>query len=242
MQLIEKLSWDAPDEEKSNAKIQLKEINDKDLHFLVQPLTKGHWDGAAEVIVSLGYPRVQRILPGLLEWIQDLNWPGAMVIADFLKTIGSPLIPFIRDVLQQHSDDDVWIGWIFSQIINEWSTEHITQLKEELILISQRRDNDIEASRLLLNHKLLSKQEILSKLEEKKNNTELELHELIEQYPNVDCEKLNREFRDLIFKPNLSKDFYERNLEQFSFCNKTSYLREYLNDIDSFVEEVSYFA
>lgn len=84
MQFIEKLSWDTPDEEKSNAKLRLMEISDDDLHLLVLPISKAHWDGAAEVIVSLGYSRVHCILPGLLEWIQDLNWPGAEVIADKL--------------------------------------------------------------------------------------------------------------------------------------------------------------
>lgn len=81
--LIKKLSWDTPEEEKEDAIDKLQYIMDEDLHLLLQPISKDYWDGAAETVVRLGYPRVKSILPGLLQWIQDTNWPGAGQIGVF---------------------------------------------------------------------------------------------------------------------------------------------------------------
>jgi hypothetical protein len=67
--LIEKLSWETPEDEKEEAKKKLQYIRDEDLHLLLQPISKEYWDGAAETVVRLGYPLVKCILPGLLEWI-----------------------------------------------------------------------------------------------------------------------------------------------------------------------------
>ena len=65
----------------------------------------------AEQVVAAGYPAVEPILPELLEWIQDCNWPVAQVIAPFLATIGMPLLPHIRAVLA--TDDVMWKYWVF---------------------------------------------------------------------------------------------------------------------------------
>lgn len=42
--LIQKLDWDTPVAEKANAMKQLQDIHEDELHLLLQPLTKGHWD------------------------------------------------------------------------------------------------------------------------------------------------------------------------------------------------------
>lgn len=120
--LIEKLSWDTPVEEKEDAIQKLYCIKEEDLHLLLQPISKSYWDEAAEVVISLGYPRVNSILPGLLEWIQDINWPGASRIADFLREIRDPLIPYIKNVINHHRQDTEWIGWIFEMIIDHWNS------------------------------------------------------------------------------------------------------------------------
>lgn len=56
-----------------------------DLSFLLQPLDKPYWDKAAIVICSLGIERYIDYLPSMLEWLQDLNWPGALCIFNELK-------------------------------------------------------------------------------------------------------------------------------------------------------------
>jgi hypothetical protein len=73
------------------------------------PKHKSDWE-RAEAIVRLGYPAVVPILPQLLEWIQDYNWPVAHVLFPFLASIGEPLAPYVRDVLA--TNDTIWKAWI----------------------------------------------------------------------------------------------------------------------------------
>ncbi|WP_052416753.1 DUF5071 domain-containing protein [Paenibacillus sp. FSL R5-0912] len=142
--LIQKLDWDTPVEGRENAIKKLQYVNDDELHLLLQPLSKGHWDGAAEVILNIGYPRVKSILPELLIWIQDLNWPGADKVSRLLREIGDPLIPYIKNVFIHNSDDREWIWWIFERIIDQWNTEQISQIQKELIQLSKGRVNDVK--------------------------------------------------------------------------------------------------
>lgn len=69
------------------------------------PSTKRETE-TAEHLVALGYPAVAPVLPQMLEWVQDLNWPVARVFQPFLTSIGAPLAPFVRRVLA--TTDDAW--------------------------------------------------------------------------------------------------------------------------------------
>jgi hypothetical protein len=71
----------------------------------------------AEAAIKVGYPTVEAILPELLEWLQDMNWPVAQVLAPFLASIGSPLIPHIQQIFK--SDDEIWKYWIMQRILSE---------------------------------------------------------------------------------------------------------------------------
>jgi len=63
----------------------------------------------ARALVKLGYPAVSPVLPEILQWMQDYNWPVAHVIFPFLVSIGEPLAPYVRDVLA--TDDTMWKVW-----------------------------------------------------------------------------------------------------------------------------------
>jgi len=69
----------------------------------------------ARAIVAQGYPAVEPVLAELLEWLQDPNWPISGRIASFLATIGEPLIPHVRYVLQ--SNDDGWKYQVLTKIV-----------------------------------------------------------------------------------------------------------------------------
>ena len=69
----------------------------------------------ANQAVAAGYPAIEPILPDLLEWIQDCNWPVAQVLAPFLGTIGAPLLPHIRKILA--TDDDMWKYWTLLYLV-----------------------------------------------------------------------------------------------------------------------------
>ncbi|KTD86097.1 DUF5071 domain-containing protein [Paenibacillus etheri] len=216
--LIEKLSWGTPEEEKEDAIHKLQNIKEEDLHLLLQPISKDYWDGAAETVVRLGYPRVKSILSGLLEWIQDRNWPGAGQIGVFLLEIGDPVIPYVKDILNQHSDDQEWVYWIFEVLINHWNTVQVLQIQAELIKISQEKANDLSALRILLTHAIYAKDVVCEIIQCKKDVIAFELKELHNTHPEIDCEALKKEFNEIIIKqPNLIKSFLEHNKDRFLY-------------------------
>lgn len=63
----------------------------------------------AEALVALGFPTVEPILPEILEWIQDMNWPVAQAFYPLLCAVGEPLAPYIRTIFA--TDDEVWKYW-----------------------------------------------------------------------------------------------------------------------------------
>jgi hypothetical protein len=233
--LIEKLSWGTPEEEKEDAIHKLQNIKDEDLHLLLQPISKNYWDGAAEIVLRLGYPRVKSILPGLLEWIQDINWPGAGDIAVFLLEIGDPVIPYVKDVLNQHSDDEEWVYRIFNDLIDHWNKKQVLQIQAELIKISQEKANDLSALRILLAHSMYSKEVVCKIIQRKKDVLVFELKELHDTHPEIDCEALHKEFCNQ--QPNVIKQFHEHNKERFYICNAISNRQEVLSEIEIFTAE-----
>ena len=70
-------------------------------------------------VIEMGYPKVAPILPQLLEWLQDMNWPVARPLASFLTTIGEPLIPHVVNILR--TDDHIWKYWVLSSVVSESS-------------------------------------------------------------------------------------------------------------------------
>lgn len=106
----------------------------------------------AEAIVALGYPKVEPMLPALLEWMRDMNWPVAKVFQPFLASIGAPLAPHIRRVLE--SNDEIWMYWVLRCIVTE-STELVQILRPDLERLAhspegeQAHELNIFAQRLL---------------------------------------------------------------------------------------------
>ena len=70
---------------------------------------------AAKRAAEAGYPAVKPVLGELTEWLQDYNWPVARVLAPFLASIGSPLVPFIDHVFS--TTDETWQYWMIECLI-----------------------------------------------------------------------------------------------------------------------------
>jgi len=102
-------------------------MNENDIRTLI-PQTKFDTN-RAEQVVAAGYPAIEPILPELLEWIQDCNWPVAQILAPFLGTIGTPLLPHIRRILA--TDDDMWKYWTFTYLV-QGSPDVAAALREDL--------------------------------------------------------------------------------------------------------------
>jgi hypothetical protein len=82
----------------------------------MQPMTenfnKNVWDNCANIICEKSDKELEPYLMQLLEWIQDLNWPGAMRIFNRLETYSDrSSILALRAIcieLANLNSDEVW--------------------------------------------------------------------------------------------------------------------------------------
>jgi hypothetical protein len=110
--LISKLDWNTQIDCQQNAIEQLQQINDKYVMLLVQPMEKKYWENSAKILNSIGYPRNKLAIPGLLKWLQDLNWPGALIAMETLQNIDiRVLLPHLERAIQIsiEENDHMWI-------------------------------------------------------------------------------------------------------------------------------------
>ncbi|AET67431.1 hypothetical protein Desor_1795 [Desulfosporosinus orientis DSM 765] len=113
-ELIRDLDWSKPEEVQKKAIEKLQEIEELDLVYLVQLSELNHkfcWHNAAIVLKSIGYPRIKPIIPYLMEWFQDVNWPGVNTIREILKSMDSnELMPYIEEAAKRvlSENDDLW--------------------------------------------------------------------------------------------------------------------------------------
>jgi uncharacterized protein DUF5071 len=91
----------------------------------------------AKAIVALGWPTVQPLIPHLLEWTQDGNWPVAHVLSPFLASIGKYILPEIRAVLNQ-TDDAEWKWFCIWDIIRLMDRATAMELRPELERLAYR--------------------------------------------------------------------------------------------------------
>ena len=98
-----------------------------DLHALL-PTDKTQ-TAKAEALVLLGFPMIEPILPKILEWMKDMNWPVAQVFQPLLAGIGIKLAQLIRDVFE--TEDDVWKYWVVTAVVRE-SPALASELRPEL--------------------------------------------------------------------------------------------------------------
>ncbi|WNG51859.1 DUF5071 domain-containing protein [Archangium minus] len=88
----------------------------------------------AHRVVERGYPAVAPLLPQLLEWVKDGNWPVAHILAPFLASIGSPIVPHVRDILR--GDDDLWKYYVVARIVRMMPRATAEALRPELTRIA----------------------------------------------------------------------------------------------------------
>ena len=64
-----------------------------DISFFIQPGTnKAIWENCAVILQSRSDSELSPYLSKLLEWTQDINWPGAQIIYDRLRLIPASII------------------------------------------------------------------------------------------------------------------------------------------------------
>lgn len=78
----------------------------------------------------VGFPALEPILPSLLGWLQDANWPVAPGVADLLITAGAALDGPVLEVLA--SEDAEWKEVILTLVLSRMSAPISPALVEAL--------------------------------------------------------------------------------------------------------------
>lgn len=86
-EILDMLDWNKSDEIQAKGRYLAKDI--KKITCFIQPLTPRHnknvWDNCAIIISEKNDEELEPYLYELLEWLQDLNWPGAYCILNRLQ-------------------------------------------------------------------------------------------------------------------------------------------------------------
>ncbi|CAM4246910.1 DUF5071 domain-containing protein [Paenibacillus xylanexedens] len=80
------------------------------------------------------------IIPELMEWLQDGNWPIYKPVEDLLLRLGEDLIPHIKDVLQ--TQDSTWEYFILVGLIDRLPVSHLSMLRSDLVRILESPTHD----------------------------------------------------------------------------------------------------
>ena len=76
------------------------------------PYGKSVWENCAKVLTERTNKELVSCLHGMLEWLQDMNWPGAFCILDRLKKMtGDSLFEYLYNSSLKYAkalEDDVW--------------------------------------------------------------------------------------------------------------------------------------
>lgn len=92
---------------------------------------KNVWDNCAKILSKRTDDELSPYLVELLEWLQDLNWPGALVILDRLKVFSGeklkkPFIDLFTYAVDLNNEEGLmWLDYLSELLDNE-------QLKAEL--------------------------------------------------------------------------------------------------------------
>jgi hypothetical protein len=132
--------------------------------------TKAEWHSEAIRIVNGDIPITDKDIPRLLEWLKDLNWPGASEIAQYLLTLGESTVEPIRGILK--GSDDVWKYWVLGCLVENWNISYSLKIADELLSIARAQDSDeahVLALKICANCMIGERSELLDLLESKRD-------------------------------------------------------------------------
>ncbi len=85
---------------------------------------------SVNALKQLKLEEIRPILPDLMEWLQDLNWPIAQEIESLLLGFQGELIPHIQRVFR--TDDAQWKYFILHGLIQRLPPHIVQELKVDL--------------------------------------------------------------------------------------------------------------
>lgn len=110
--LFKLLDWNSsPEEQEEGIKVGLQR---KNLEIFLQTYDKGIWENSAKILAQKSDEELKKYIPQLLEWLQDINWPGALIILERLKLFNINMLRehFEKAVNKANKMDD--INWLYT--------------------------------------------------------------------------------------------------------------------------------
>jgi len=87
-------------------------MQDRDIRNLI-PKNK-HDHNVIAGLRELSFEQLRPIIPELLEWMQDMNWPIGRPIADILKPFVDRIAPEIIKIF--NTNDGLWKLWVLTNL------------------------------------------------------------------------------------------------------------------------------
>ena len=130
--LFEMMDEGQPVEVQEEALREARKI--KSLSVFMQPIEYGwSWENCAKVICEKTDEELNSYKYEMLEWLQDLNWPGAFLIMERLEKMDPQLL--VYDVIYKVKQalllkDNEWLGWMSYLIKNKKFYDALSEEKE----------------------------------------------------------------------------------------------------------------
>lgn len=109
------------------------------------PKHKSDFD-TVEALKKLESEKIKPIIPDLLEWLQDMNWPIANEIEDLLIGFQEELIPHLKNIFQ--TNDGCWKFFLLHGLIRRLPNHLLSSIKTELERIKKRPTTDEQTEEL----------------------------------------------------------------------------------------------
>ena len=95
------------------------------------PKTKFDFSGIEE-LRKLSDEEIASVIPDLLAWMKDMNWPVAKEMPDLLAPHQKVLIPHIIEILQPEQWECDWKTWIIHYLLPLLDEKYLLMLKPSL--------------------------------------------------------------------------------------------------------------
>ena len=107
------------------------------MEYIRDLLPKDKFDTASlERLMSLSDEQINEIIPDLLEWIQDMNWPVAPCIITVLAKHRKATERHLIALLKPEQEDAEWKLHIIASLLNEWPSYSDDKIVAEIVRIA----------------------------------------------------------------------------------------------------------
>lgn len=89
---------------------------------------------------SLGFRSLNEVLPDLLAWVQDGNWPVAQPTAVLLAGAGQEILPHIKAILS--GEDSAWKYFVIELLVGNLGSNELSALRNELERLANNPTQD----------------------------------------------------------------------------------------------------